>query len=128
LKLGLSAITGFRYHKPALSSTALQGTVIMSLIGEILLFGLNVYFYIIIASVIISWLIAFEVLNTSNPQAQNLVRLLNKATEPVYKPLRKYIPAIAGIDITPIIVVFGIFLLQRLVVRVFLYHPYAPFY
>ena len=57
MKLGLSAITGFRYHKPALSSTALQGTVIMSLIGEILLFGLNVYFYIIIASVIISWLI-----------------------------------------------------------------------
>lgn len=96
----------------------------MAAIGQLLIFILQVYFYIIIASVIISWLIAFEVLNVKNPQAQNLVNLLNKATEPVYKPLRKYIPAIAGIDITPIIVIFAIFLLQELVARVFIYGAY----
>jgi YggT family protein len=90
----------------------------MSVIGQLLLFALDVYFYIIIASVIISWLIAFEVLNLKNPQAQNLVNLLNKLTEPVYKPLRKFIPPIGGIDITPIIVIFAIFLLKNLIVRV----------
>ena len=96
----------------------------MAAIGQLLIFMLQIYFYIIIASVIISWLIAFEVLNVKNQQAQNLVNLLNKATEPVYKPLRKYIPAIAGIDITPIIVIFAIFLLQELVARVFIYGAY----
>lgn len=96
----------------------------MAAIGQLLIFVLQVYFYIIIASVIISWLIAFEVLNVKNPQAQNLVNLLNKLTEPVYKPLRKYIPPIAGIDITPIIVIFGIFLLQELIARVFIYGSY----
>lgn len=89
----------------------------MNIIGQLLIFILDVYFYIIIASVIISWLIAFEVLNVKNPQAQNLIRLLNKVTEPVYKPLRKFIPPIGGIDITPIIVIFAIFLLQNLIVR-----------
>ncbi|MFN3826953.1 MAG: YggT family protein [Micavibrio sp.] len=96
----------------------------MSIIGSLLHFALEIYFYIIIASVIISWLIAFEVLNVKNPQAQNLVKLLNKLTEPVYKPLRKYIPPIAGIDVTPIVVIFGIFLLQELVIRVFAVNPY----
>lgn len=96
----------------------------MSIIGNLLIFLLDVYFYIIIASVIISWLIAFEVINVKNPQAQNLINLLNKVTEPVYKPLRKFIPPIGGIDITPIIVIFGIFLLQNLIVRIMYRLPY----
>ncbi len=96
----------------------------MSIIGNLLIFLLDVYFYIIIASVIISWLIAFDVVNVKNPQAQNLINLLNKVTEPVYKPLRKFIPPIGGIDITPIIVVFGIFLLQNLIARMVYRLPY----
>lgn len=96
----------------------------MSIIGNLLIFLLDVYFYIIIASVIISWLIAFEVINVKNPQAQNLINLLNKLTEPVYKPLRKFIPPIGGIDITPIIVIFGIFLLQNLIGRMMYRLPY----
>lgn len=92
----------------------------MSFIGNILLFGLNVYFFIIIVSVILSWLIAFEVINTRNEKARNLIRLLEKATEPVYRPLRKIIPVIGGIDLTPIVVIFGIWILQRLVVRLFM--------
>ncbi|MGZ9109266.1 MAG: YggT family protein [Micavibrio sp.] len=92
----------------------------MSFIGTILLFALNVYFFIIIISVILSWLIAFEVINTRNEKARNLISLLEKATEPVYRPLRKIIPVIGGIDLTPIVVIFGIWILQRLVVRLFM--------
>ncbi len=89
----------------------------MDLIANLLLFALEVYFWIIITSVVISWLIAFEVINTRNPQAANIVRMLEKATEPVYKPIRKVIPPLGGIDITPIIVIFGIYLARNLVVR-----------
>ncbi len=91
----------------------------MSMIAQILLFGLQIYFYIIIVQVIVSWLIAFDVINAKNPQAANLLRLLDKATEPVYKPLRKFIPPIGGIDITPIIVIFGIYLLENAVAWIF---------
>lgn len=82
----------------------------MTLLARILLYALDLYFWIIVISVIVSWLIAFEVLNVRNPQAANIVRLLEKATDPVFRPLRKYIPAIGGIDVTPIIVIFGIYL------------------
>lgn len=68
----------------------------------------DLYIIIIILQVAISWLIVFDVINTANEQAQNLIKLLQKATDPVYKPLRKYIPPIGGIDITPIIVLLGI--------------------
>jgi len=91
----------------------------MVLIGTILIWALQVYTFIIIAQVIISWLIAFGVLNMSNPQAARLVEGLAKLTDPVMEPVRRYIPSIGGIDISPIIVIFGIMLLERLVAMIF---------
>jgi YggT family protein len=93
----------------------------MEIIGQILLFALEAYFWIIIISVVMSWLIAFEVVNAKSPQAQNLLALLAKATEPVYKQLRKFIPMIGGIDVTPMIVIFAIMILKNIVVKVFIY-------
>ena len=52
----------------------------MSFIGSILLFALQIYLWIIILSVILSWLIAFEVVNPRNEKAQNLIRLLDRVT------------------------------------------------
>lgn len=93
----------------------------MAMIGEILLLILEVFFWIIIAQVVVSWLIAFDVINIRNPQAANLVRLLNKATDWVFAPLRRFIPPIGGIDITPIVVIFGIYLLQHLITAYLIY-------
>lgn len=96
----------------------------MSAIGQLLMFLLNAYVWIIVISVLASWLIAFDVINAKSEQARNLLKLLDKVTDPVFKPLRKYVPSIGGIDITPIIVIFGIFLLQHLVFKVFI-APYV---
>jgi YggT family protein len=68
---------------------------------------------------VLSWLIAFGVINLKNENAKNAVNLLNKITDPVYKPLRKFIPAIGGIDVTPIVIIFGIKILQMLIVSIF---------
>ena len=95
----------------------------MAFIGNILIIALDVYFWIIIASVVSSWLIAFDVINIKNPQAANLMRLLNKITEPVFAPLRRFIPSIGGIDITPIIVIFGIQVLKNIIARLFILGP-----
>ena len=88
-------------------------------IGNVLLFLLDVCFWIIILQVVLSWLITFEVINIRNPQAANFVRLIERITAPVYTPLRKVIPPIAGIDITPIILIFAIYLLKSLVATIF---------
>lgn len=89
-------------------------------IGQVLLLLLDICFWIVIVQVVLSWLITFEVINIRNQQAANFVRLLDRLTSPVYTPLRKVIPPIAGIDITPIIVIFAIYLLKNLVFRVFI--------
>ena len=89
------------------------------MIGKVLILLLDIFFWIIIIQVVMSWLIAFDVINVRNEQARNLIELMRKFTDPVYKPLRRFIPAIAGIDITPIIIIFGISLLQNAIRSVF---------
>lgn len=76
----------------------------------------DIYLFIIIAQVLVSWLIAFDVLNVNNPQARNLVEMLQRLTDPVYRPLRRFIPPIGGIDITPIIVIFGLSILKGIII------------
>ncbi len=77
----------------------------MRFIGELLVLGIDIYVFIIIFQVILHWLFAFEVVNPRNPKAQNLMRLLSKATDPVMKNVQKYVPPIGGIDLTPLVVI-----------------------
>lgn len=85
----------------------------MGAIFSLISLAITIYIWIIIIQVLISWLITFDVINVGNAKAQNLITLLKKATDPVFKPLQKYIPPIGGIDITPIIVILALSLLQR---------------
>ena len=87
----------------------------ISSIGQILILILDVFFWIIIAQVIMSWLIAFGVVNIQNSNARKAVEILQKFTDPVYKPLRKFIPSIGGIDISPIIIIFAISILKNVI-------------
>lgn len=91
----------------------------MAFIGSLLVFALQIYSFIIILEVILSWLIVFDVINVRNDKAQNLIKLLKKCTDPVYSRIRKYVPPIAGMDLTPLIVLFGIYVLQMLIGHLF---------
>lgn len=93
----------------------------MLVVAQIISFFINIYIAIIVIQVAVSWLIAFKVLDTTNPQAQNLVKLLNRATDPVMKPVQKYIPPIGGIDLTPIVVIIGLQIINSLVWKLFVY-------
>lgn len=81
------------------------------------IFGLAVqcYIFVIILHIAVSWLIVFKVLDIENPQARNLVGLLQKATDPVMKPVQKFVPPIAGIDLTPVIVIIGLQVINNIV-------------
>lgn len=91
----------------------------MPFIGQMLILALQIYTFIIVVHVMVSWLIAFGVINASNPQAWRLTQALNRLVEPVMEPVRRFVPPIGGIDITPIIVIFAIMILQRLIATVF---------
>ena len=92
----------------------------MYLLAKLITTAIDIYIWIVIAEVVLSWLLVFGVINTKNPQAHNLMKLINKATDPVMSRVRKYIPPIGGIDLTPIVVIFGLSLVKTLVWRLLL--------
>lgn len=96
----------------------------MALLGSLLIFLLEIYTFIIIAAVIVSWLIAFDVISMRHPATRRIMSVLGQLTDPVLKPVQRFIPSIGGIDISPIVVIFGLMLLKRLVFAVFI----APVY
>jgi YggT family protein len=65
---------------------------------------LDIYWWIIIAAVISSWLVGFGIINAYNPIARNILRVLHALTEPVFGPVRRIIPALGGLDLSPLIV------------------------
>lgn len=77
---------------------------------------LDIYFWIIIATVILSWLVAFNVINGSNPYVRQVGFALRRLTEPVLAPIRRFLPDLGGIDISPIVVLIGLQFLQYLIV------------
>lgn len=93
----------------------------MYTIASLLSLAINLYILVIIVQVAVSWMIAFEVINAENQQAKNLTNLLKKLTDPVYKPIRKFIPPIGGIDLTPLIVIVGLTIFEQIVVWRLLY-------
>lgn len=80
----------------------------MGMLAYLISLAFDIYIGIIIVQILVSWLIIFDVINADHPQAKNLLTLLKRATDPVFVPLRKYIPPIGGIDITPIIIIMGL--------------------
>lgn len=84
----------------------------MDLVINLLILALDIYFWIIILTVVVSWLVIFEVLNTRNKWVLKGCNLLNTVTNPVVMRLRKYIKPIGGVDVTPMVIIFGIYFLQ----------------
>ncbi len=78
---------------------------------------IQVYIFVIILQVALGWAIAFDLVNANNEATRNLTQLLHKLTDPVYKPIRKYVPPVGGIDLTPLIVIIGIQLIFGLLFK-----------
>lgn len=75
--------------------------------------ALNIYTWIIIGSAIFSWLYAFNVVNTSNRFVSAIGEFLYKATDPVLKPIRRILPNLGGLDVSPIVLLLLIFFIRR---------------
>jgi YggT family protein len=76
---------------------------------------ITLYTYVIIASVILSWLLAFNVINGYNPFVRSLWNGLRAVTEPLLMPIRRMLPDLGGIDISPVILLLACFFIQSVV-------------
>ena len=80
---------------------------------------LKLYSYIVIANVIISWLVAFNVLNTSNRFVYSVLDISYKLTAPPLNFIRRFLPNLGSIDISPVILILGLMFFRNLVFEMF---------
>ena len=96
----------------------------MRAILDILYIVLDLYVWLLIAAAILSWLVAFNVVNTRNQFVSAVAEFLYRITEPLLAPIRNIMPNLGGIDISPIILILLIMFLQRVI----MYYVYPNVY
>ena len=82
---------------------------------DVILLVLQLYTWVIIAVAVLSWLIAFNVINIHNDFVRSIWNGLNALTEPLLRPIRRFMPNMGGLDISPIILLLAIFFLERII-------------
>ena len=82
---------------------------------QILFILLNIVWWIIVIQAILSWLIAFNVINTHNDFVRSIWQALDKMTRPLYAPIRKVMPDFGALDLSPMVVLLLLYILQTVV-------------
>jgi YggT family protein len=80
---------------------------------------IEIYTWVVIAAVVMSWLVAFGVINVYNRFARSVVQALDAMTDPVFRQVRRVIPPIGGLDLSPLIVLIALQFLSYLIVYYF---------
>jgi YggT family protein len=76
---------------------------------------IQLYTYVIIAGVIMSWLMAFGVINAYNPMVRSIWQALNAVTEPLLAPIRRMLPNMGGIDVSPVVLLLACYFVQAVI-------------
>jgi len=78
--------------------------------------ALSLLIFIIFAQVILSWLLAFNIINLRNPIVSQIYYALEKVLGPIYRPIRNVLPSMGGLDLSPIILLFAVYWIRDFVV------------
>ena len=109
----LAAVDGLDYIKRPTFRKALPMQAVLYVLLQIL----DLYMYILIASAIFSWLFAFNIVNPRNQVVGVIGSFLYTMTEPLLRPIRRYMPNTGGLDLSFLVLWFGIILLQQIIIR-----------
>jgi YggT family protein len=82
---------------------------------DVIIILLQLYIYLLIAAAVLSWLVAFNVVNSRNQFVAMVGDFLYRVTEPVLRPIRNMMPNLGGIDISPVILILIIILIEKLI-------------
>jgi YggT family protein len=80
---------------------------------------IQLYIYVLIANAVLSWLIAFNVVNPHNNVVRSIGEALYRLTEPALRPIRNFMPNLGGLDISPVILIIALVFLQLLIASLF---------
>jgi len=89
----------------------------MKAVLDVIMVILQLYWWVLLIMIIMSWLISFNVINTRNQFVEAVWRVVNQLTEPLLNPIRRVMPNFSGLDISPIILFLIIFFIQQLILR-----------
>ncbi|MFK4811374.1 YggT family protein [Devosia neptuniae] len=89
----------------------------MKAVLDVIMVILQLYWWVLLVMIIMSWLISFNVINTRNQFVAAVWRVVNQLTEPLLNPIRRFMPNFSGLDISPIILFLIIFFIQQLILR-----------
>ncbi|MBI3704985.1 MAG: YggT family protein [Rhizobiales bacterium] len=89
----------------------------MRAVLDIILLILQIYIWLLIAAAVLSWLVAFHVVNTRNQVVAMLGDFLYRITEPLLRPIRSIMPNLGGLDVSPVILILLILLLENIIIR-----------
>jgi YggT family protein len=82
---------------------------------DVIVMLLNLYIWLLIAAAVLSWLVAFNVVNARNQFVAMVGEFLFRITEPVLRPIRNMLPSMGGIDISPVILILIIILIEKII-------------
>ena len=80
---------------------------------------ITLYIWILIAAAVLSWLVAFNVVNRYNPTVRIIGDTLFRLTEPLLRPIRNVLPSLGGLDISPVILILALLFLERVIFWIF---------
>tara|TARA_B110000196_G_C20505490_1_gene368746 strand:- start:123 stop:425 length:303 start_codon:yes stop_codon:yes gene_type:complete len=86
--------------------------IIIDPLIRVAIIAVDLYIWVIIIGAILSWLVAFNIINTTNQLVYTIIDFLHRITEPALRPIRKVMPNFGGIDISPIALILGLIFLQ----------------
>jgi YggT family protein len=78
---------------------------------------ITLYIWILIGSAVLSWLVAFNVVNTRNPIVNSVGDFLYRVTEPALRPIRRILPSLGGIDLSPVVLILILFFLRDFILH-----------
>ena len=96
----------------------------MRAVLDVVLLALQIYVWLLIASAVLSWLIAFNVVNMRNQFVAMLAESLWRLTEPALRPIRRFMPNMGGIDLSPVVLILLLIFIQSLLYEYFYARPF----
>ncbi len=88
----------------------------MRAVLDIILILLQLYWWVLLIMIIMSWLISFNVINTRNQFVAAVWRVINQLTEPVLNPIRRVLPSFSGLDLSPLVAFLLLFFIERIII------------
>ena len=89
--------------------------IILDSVLYVFTLAIGYYIWLIIIGAVLSWLVAFNIINTSNQLVYLILDFLNKITEPVLRPIQKFLPNFGGVDLSPVVLILFLIFLEKVI-------------